>query len=43
MRFRPDLALSRLQLAELLPEQNPQEKFETIAHIDFSIIDRDNK
>ena len=37
MRFRLELALSRLQLAELLLEQYPQEKSEAIAHLDFAI------
>jgi hypothetical protein len=31
MRFRPELALSRLQLAELLLEHYPEEKSEAIA------------
>jgi hypothetical protein len=43
MRFRPELALSRLQLAELLQEQYPQEKSEAIAHLDFVIPDRDSE
>jgi tetratricopeptide (TPR) repeat protein len=37
MRFRPELALSRLQLAELLLEHYPKEKSEAIAHLDFVI------
>jgi tetratricopeptide (TPR) repeat protein len=37
MKFRPELALSRLELAELLLEQYPQEKPEAIAHLDFVI------
>lgn len=37
MRFRPELALSRLELAELLLEHYPQEKSEAIAHLDFCI------
>ncbi|OGP50649.1 MAG: hypothetical protein A2Y79_07120 [Deltaproteobacteria bacterium RBG_13_43_22] len=37
MRFRPELALSRLQLAELLLEHYPQEKSEAIAHLDCVI------
>jgi tetratricopeptide (TPR) repeat protein len=37
MRFRPELALTRLQLAELLLEHFPQEKSEAIAHLDFVI------
>ena len=37
MRFRPELALSRLQLAELLLEHYPQEKSEAVAHLDSAI------
>ena len=37
MRFRPELALTRLQLAELLLEHYPQEKKEAIEHLDFAI------
>jgi len=37
MRFRPELALTRLQLAELLLEHYPQEKSEAIAHLDSAI------
>jgi len=37
MRFRPELALSRLELAELLLKHYPQEKSEAIAHLDFCI------
>jgi len=36
-RFRPELALSRLQLAELLLEHYPDEKKEALEHLDFSI------
>jgi tetratricopeptide (TPR) repeat protein len=36
-RFRPELALSRLQLAELLLERYPQEKKEAVEHLDFAI------
>ena len=39
MRFRPELALTRLQLAELLLEHYPQEKSEAIAHLDFAILE----
>jgi tetratricopeptide (TPR) repeat protein len=39
MRFRPELALTRLQLAELLLEQYPQEKSEAIAHLNFAIAE----
>ena len=37
MRFRPELALTRLQLAELLLEHYPDEKNEAIEHLDFAI------
>ena len=37
MRFRPELALSRLQLAELLLEHYPDEKKEALKHLDFAI------
>jgi hypothetical protein len=39
MRFRPELALSRLQLAELLLEHYPQEKSEAIAQLYFAIAE----
>jgi len=37
MRFRPELALTRLQLAELLLEHYPDEKAEALEHLDFAI------
>jgi tetratricopeptide (TPR) repeat protein len=37
MRFRPELALTRLQLAELLLEHYPNEKKEAVEHLDFAI------
>jgi tetratricopeptide (TPR) repeat protein len=37
MRFRPELALSRLQLAELLLEHYPDERSEALEHLDFAI------
>jgi tetratricopeptide (TPR) repeat protein len=37
MRFRPELALTRLQLAELLLEHYPDEKSEALEHLDFAI------
>jgi uncharacterized protein (DUF924 family) len=37
MRFRPEIALTRLQLAELLLEYFPEEKSEALEHLDFSI------
>jgi tetratricopeptide (TPR) repeat protein len=35
--FRPELALTRLQLAELLLEHYPDEKKEALDHLDFAI------
>jgi tetratricopeptide (TPR) repeat protein len=37
MKFRPELALTRLQLAELLLEHYPSEKQEALEHLDFAI------
>jgi tetratricopeptide (TPR) repeat protein len=37
MRFRPELALTRLQLAELLLEHYPGEKKEALEQLDFAI------
>jgi len=37
MRFRPELALTHLQLAELLLEHYPDEKKEALDHLDFAI------
>jgi tetratricopeptide (TPR) repeat protein len=37
MKFRPELALTRLQLAELLLEHYPSEKKEALEHLDFAI------
>jgi tetratricopeptide (TPR) repeat protein len=37
MRFRPELALSRLQLAELLLGHYPAEKMEALEHLDLAI------
>jgi tetratricopeptide (TPR) repeat protein len=37
MRFRPELALTRLQLAELLLEHYQAEKKEALEHLDFAI------
>jgi tetratricopeptide (TPR) repeat protein len=37
MNFRPELALTRLQLAELLLEHYPDEKQEALEHLDFAI------
>jgi serine/threonine protein kinase/tetratricopeptide (TPR) repeat protein len=37
MRFRPEIALIRLQLAELLLEHYPDERAEAMQHLDFAI------
>ena len=37
IKFRPELALTRLQLAELLLEHYPKEKREALEHLDFAI------
>jgi tetratricopeptide (TPR) repeat protein len=37
MPFRPELALSRLQMAELLLEHYPDEKKDALEHLDFAI------
>jgi tetratricopeptide (TPR) repeat protein len=37
MQFRPELALTRLQLAELLLDHYPEEKKEALEHLDFAI------
>ena len=37
MRFRPELALTRLQMAELLLQHYPDEKKEALEHLDFAI------
>ena len=37
MKFRPELALTRLQLAELLLEHYPKEKDTAKEHLDFAI------
>jgi tetratricopeptide (TPR) repeat protein len=44
IRFRPELALTRLQLAELLLEHYPKERAEALEHVDFAISEfRDMK
>jgi len=44
MRFRPELALTRLQLAELLLEHYPKERAVALEHLDFTISEfRDMK
>ena len=37
IRFRPELALTRLQLAELLLERYPKERAQALEHLDFAI------
>jgi tetratricopeptide (TPR) repeat protein len=37
MRFRPELALTRLQFAELLLQHYPKERAEALEHLDFAI------
>jgi len=37
MGFRPELALTRLQLAELLLEHYPKKRAEALEHLDFAI------
>ena len=37
MRFRPELALTHLQFAELLLEHYPSERKEALEHLDFAI------
>ena len=37
MRFRPEVALTRLQLAELLLEHYPEQQAEAKEHLDFAI------
>ncbi len=37
MRFRPELALTRLGLAELLLDHYPAEKKDALEHLDFAI------
>ena len=44
MRFRPEIALIRLGLAELLLEHYPDERDAAIEHLDFAIAElRDMK
>jgi len=39
MRFRPELALTHLQLAELLLEHYPKERAEALEHLDFAVAE----
>jgi tetratricopeptide (TPR) repeat protein len=44
IKFRPELALTRLQLAELLLEHYPKERAQALEHLDFAIAEfRDMK
>jgi tetratricopeptide (TPR) repeat protein len=44
MKFRPELALTRLQFAELLLERYPKERANALEHLDFAISEfRDMK
>ncbi|UCD21288.1 MAG: hypothetical protein JSW22_04295, partial [Chloroflexota bacterium] len=42
MKFRPELALSRLQLAELLLKQYPKERAAAPEHLDFAVKEFQN-
>jgi hypothetical protein len=37
--FRPEIALTRLHLAELLLDHHPKEKPEAVEHLDFAIAE----
>jgi hypothetical protein len=37
MKFRPELALTHLQLAELLLEHYPKERAKALEHLNFAI------
>jgi len=37
IRFRPEIALNRLQLWELLRDRYPDERAEALEHLDFAI------
>jgi hypothetical protein len=39
VRFRPEIALTRLELAELLLEHYPDEQTEALDHLDFAIAE----
>ena len=44
VRFRPEIALTRLHLAELLLDHYPDERAEALEHLDFAIAElRDMK
>jgi len=39
LRFRPEIALIRLQLAELFLEHYPDDRAEAMEHLDFAIAE----
>ena len=39
MRFRPEIALTRFNLAQLMLDHYPSERAEAIEHLDFSIAE----
>ena len=39
IHFRPEIALTRLQLADLLMGHYPEEGAEALEHLDFAILD----
>ncbi|MEK7214474.1 MAG: hypothetical protein AAB289_02610, partial [Chloroflexota bacterium] len=39
LRFRPEIALTRLQLAELLLDHHPDRRAEAVDHLDFAIAE----
>ena len=44
IRFRPEVALAHLELAELLLDHYPEERAEALEHLDFAITElRDMK
>ena len=44
IRYRPEIALTRLELAELLLDHYPDERSEALEHLDFAITEfRDMK
>ena len=44
MNFRPEIALARLQVAELLLHHFPEDRTEALAHLDFAVSEfRDMK
>ena len=39
MRYRPEIALTRFRLAELLLAHYPDERTEALAHLDFALAE----